>query len=414
MTTKVSMNAPAHTDLDLATAKQQLLHLQELHASGTLSLESYEQGKSLLERRILDIVLKVGSAEGIEAKLTNPAVSKPSNRLLMGLVGAILLIAASGYGWMRYSSSADQTTAATDIPFGQSTANNGSVGGTPHATNFDQIAAMTEKLSEKLKDKPQDAEGWAMLARSYSVLGRNPEALAAYEKAVSIRGDDAALLADYADSLAIKNDRKLEGEPMKIVERALKVDPRNLKALSLAGTHSFEKKDFINAVRFWEQVIAFGPAEDSIVEQVRSSLAEARQLGGLPVPAGKPEVTLKPSPETKTKTVSGTVSILPSLIRDIKPEDTVFIFARPTQGSRMPLAILQKQVKDLPITFTLDDSMAMSPAAKLSQSERVTVGARVSRSGNAMPQKGDYVGQSGDVAIGATGLVIEIKDAVRQ
>jgi cytochrome c-type biogenesis protein CcmH len=101
------------------------------------------------------------------------------------------------------------------------------------------------------------------------------------------------------------------------------------------------------------------------------------------------------------------------MAKQAKPEDTVFVFARPAEGARMPLAILRKQVKDLPLQFTLDDSMAMSPANALSGASKVVVGARVSKSGNAMPQPGDLSGQSAPVSVGASGLQIEIREAVK-
>jgi cytochrome c-type biogenesis protein CcmH len=398
--------------MDITAAKQQLQQLAEFHASGALSREAYDEGRTQLERRILDWVLRDASeGEAVGAPSAKP-LAGPSRRLLTMLAGVVVLVAAAGYGWTVYSSSGAAGTVASGLEGGGATAGDGAGVGKPHATNFDQIAAMTEKLAVKLQDKPQDAEGWAMLARSYSVLGRNPEAIKAYEKAVALRADDAVLLADFADALAIKNNRSLAGEPMKLVERALKIDPRNLKALSLAGTHAFEKKDYAGAVKFWDQVVQFGAADNSFVEQVQPSLAEARQLAGLP-PAAKVAAPAKPTADSAGQTVSGIVSLAPALSREAKPEDTVFIFARAAEGSRMPLAILRKQVKDLPIQFTLDDSMAMSPATKLSQAGRITVGARISKSGNAMPEPGDLAGQSSVVAVGSKGLSIEIREAFK-
>jgi cytochrome c-type biogenesis protein CcmH len=249
-----------------------------------------------------------------------------------------------------------------------------------------------------------------MLARSYSVLGKHPEALKAYEKAVGLRKDDATLLADYADSLAVKNNRALDGEPMKQVERALKLDPRNLKALSLAGTHAFNKKDYAGAVRNWEKVVQFGAADNTLVQQIQPGLAEARNLAGLPA---APSLDSGKNAVPAEATVSGTVTLAPELRKLAQPEDTVFVFARAAAGSKMPLAILRKQVKDLPLQFTLDDSMAMTPANALSGVPQVIVGARVSKSGNAMPQSGDLSGQTGAVKVGATGLKLEIKETVK-
>jgi cytochrome c-type biogenesis protein CcmH len=262
-----------------------------------------------------------------------------------------------------------------------------------------------------MQEQPNDAEGWSMLARSYSVLGRHPEALAAYEKAVALRKDDPSLLADYADSLAVKNNRNLEGEPMKLVERALKLDPKHLKALSLAGSYAFARKDYLGAIKHWEKVVAIGPADNAFVQQFGPAIAEARDLAGLP-PVAKP---LDSTPPTALagRTVSGRVTLSAALAKQAQPDDTVFVFARPAPGAGMPLAILRKQVKDLPLDFTLDDSMAMSPANALSSSSKVVVSARISKSGNAMPQPGDLSGQTAEVNVGASGLRIEIKDVVK-
>ena len=101
-----------------------------------------------------------------------------------------------------------------------------------------------------------------------------------------------------------------------------------------------------------------------------------------------------------------------ALTAKAQPDDTLYVFARPAEGSRMPLAVLRKQVRDLPLTFTLDDSMAMSPAARLSSTPRVIVGARISKSGSAVPQPGDLQGLSAPVAPGTTQLKIEIAEQV--
>jgi cytochrome c-type biogenesis protein CcmH len=107
--------------------------------------------------------------------------------------------------------------------------------------------------------------------------------------------------------------------------------------------------------------------------------------------------------------VSGTVSLTPALRKLADPEDTVFIFARAGEGSRVPLAILRKQVKDLPYSYRLDDSLSMSPAAKLSLAKTVVIGARVSKTGQAAPQPGDFEGLSGPVSVGAKSVEVEIR-----
>jgi cytochrome c-type biogenesis protein CcmH len=106
------------------------------------------------------------------------------------------------------------------------------------------------------------------------------------------------------------------------------------------------------------------------------------------------------------------VSLSPALAAKAQPGDTVFVFARPADGARMPLALLRRQVKDLPLNFDLDDSLAMSPQARLSSVQRVVVSARVSKSGQAQPQPGDFEGSSAAVAVGATGLKLVIERVV--
>jgi len=167
-------------------------------------------------------------------------------------------------------------------------------------------------------------------------------------------------------------------------------------------------------VKIWEKLVQIGPRGNVFAVQVEPAIAEARNLAGMP-PASKPAGAASSASvgAIGKGTVSGTVSLSPGLASKVQPDDTVFIFARAAQGSRMPLAILRKQVKDLPYVFRLDDSMAMSPANALSGAEKIVVGARVSKSGNAVPQAGDYAGLSKPVSVGAVDVKLEIADEVK-
>jgi cytochrome c-type biogenesis protein CcmH len=407
---------------DIPPLRRQLLQLKELHDSGVLQAAAYEEGKTAIERQIVDQVMSGASdSPATPAPVPGGAPPQPASQggprrsrtLLVSLGAGVLVLAVAGYWTMG---SPDQIGSG---PSGEPVAGAGNGGQVaPHSTSQEQIAGMAEKLAQRMKDTPDDAEGWAMLARSYTVLGRHPEALVAYEKAVKLRQDDAPLLADYADSLAVRNGRKLAGEPMKWVEAALKLDPRNPKALALAGTDAFDRKDYASAVRYWDQVVQFGAPDSSYVQQVRAGLEEARQLGGLPAATGAgggndgtPAAASMVLPGTS---VSGKVTLSPDLASLASPDDTVFIYARAADGGqRMPLAIVRLQVKDLPANFTLDDSSSMSPAARISGVKKVVVSARVSKSGQAMPAPGDLTGQSSPVDVGATGMVIDIRERVQ-
>ena len=273
---------------------------------------------------------------------------------------------------------------------------------TEAAPTQEQVEAMVAKLAARMQEKPDDPEGWNMLGRSYMNLGRPEDALAAFKQAIKLKPDDANILTEYADALAVKNGRTLDGEPTQLLDRALKLEPDNLKALALAGTAAFNRGDFATAVKHWERVALVGPANGELVEMARSGVAEARERGKLPAAAA----AANPGPGPG---LTGTVRLAAALKAQAAPEDTVFIFARPAEGARMPLAIVRTQVKNLPFDFKLDDSQAMSPASRLSGAKRVIVGARISKSGEAMPQPGDLEGLSAPVDVGAAGVVVEIK-----
>jgi len=390
--------------------KGQLQQLKELLDSGVLPKDQYEQSKAKLEKRILEAVMNgtTPSPSIAAGRPTTQAAAKarPSALLIALVTSFVLVVSVGGYLWKRSGgpmvAAGEQSPVAPEVSAEQK-------------ASSDQIAAMVDKLAQRMKEQPDDPEGWSMLARSYVVMGRNDEAIDAYAKATALRKDDAGLWADYADALAVKNNRSLAGEPIKLVERALKIDPKNLKALALAGAHAYDRKDFAGAVQQWEKVVQYGPADNAFVQQFGPAIDDARALAGMP-PAAKPlDAAPKPGPIAPgaATSVGGRVSLSAALAKQVSPDDTVFVFARPSPGTGMPLAVLRKQARDLPFDFTLDDSMAMSPANALSASSKVVVSARISKSGNAMPQPGDLTGQSGEVSVGAQGLQIEIKNVIK-
>src|SRR5712664_2997038 len=222
---------------------------------------------------------------------------------------------------------------------------------------------------------------------------------------------DAQLLADYADALAKAQGRTLQGEPEKIILRALTIDPDNVKALLLAGTAAFNRSDHPAAIRHWKRVLGLLPKESDMIQRVQASIAEARSLAGSP--GGKAQVA-KPAQARGGSRVSGVVRLAPELAGKVSPGDTVFIFARAAEGPRVPLAVLRKRGSDLPAEFTLDDSMAMAPQMKLSAFPRVVIGARVSKSANANPQAGDLQGLSAAVKVGANSVSVLIDTELRE
>jgi cytochrome c-type biogenesis protein CcmH len=398
---------------------------QELHArQAGLAPEALAAERAALEQRIVAAVVDDGTAGPAPATNGNPAarsVASPapavpparvSGRLWATATAFVLALAGAGYAWKG------SPRAVGTPPPGFDTSEGGAAGGARHAGN-EQLDALVKQLQERLTQQPGDVEGWALLARSQMALGRYAEASAAYEKARALKPDDAGLLTDHADALGVLNGRTLEGEPARLLERALKIDPRHIKALVLAGTLEFQRGNYAAAQKRWEEVVKIGPAGDGLVELAREGATQAQarqqQAGAAPARPG-PGAAAPPAPVAAAGGVSGTVRLSAALKARASPDDTVFIFARAAEGAPgggMPLAIMKKRVADLPAAFTLDDSQAMSPAARLSTAKQVVVTARISKSGQAMPQAGDLEGSSTAVAPGARDVVVEIS-AVRR
>ncbi len=345
--------------------------------------------------------MKNPAAKSVDVEQEVPA-QRPSTRMVLLIVATVFAVAAGGYattGTPDYDARAAKAVA-------QEHTNTAAASGMPDAT---QLAAMVEKLAARLKAEPEDVKGWSMLGRVQLVRGLPAEAVTAYQQALALRTDDASLLTDYAEALAMKNGRTLAGEPTKLVNRALMLDPNHGKALALAGSAAFERSDYASAITLWEKLLAVSPPEAEFAAQVRASVAEARQLAGQTPQAAAAPV---PPPAPATASVSGKVTLAPAMSARAAPDDTVFIVARASEGPRVPLAVLRRQVKDLPISFTLDDSLAMAPTMKLSNFSKVIVIARISKSGQAMPVAGDITGQSAVVEVGAKALQIEMSEVV--
>lgn len=281
------------------------------------------------------------------------------------------------------------------------------------ALSPDRVQRMIDEVTLRVQKDPKDSSAWALLAHSYDMLGKFDESSKAYAKLVELMPGNAQVLADYADALAVSKGRSFKGEPEQLLKRALAADPKNLKALLLAGTDAFDRQAYGDAIGFWERARAVS-TDAAVTRQIDSGLAEARVLGSRAGASAPATATASRKPATAVvaagREVTGRVSLSAALQAKASPDDTVFIFARSTLGSRMPVALLRKKVRDLPLDFRLDDSMAMVPEIKLSALSAVVVGARVSKRGDATPHTGDLQGLSSPVAVGSRGVQIQITE----
>lgn len=399
---------PTNT-LPLDELKRQRAELDKLVAQGVLNADAAREAAAKLDKAIVDAVMS-GPTPAVAA--APGATAGPSRKLVLGITAFVLVFGLLGYAWrgnfdgLRVGPGDSGPVAAAGE------------GGNGHAVSNEQIQAMVDKLAERLKERPDDADGWAMLGRSYAALNRPADALAAYRKVAELRPKDAQALADLADGLAVANNRSLEGEPERLIMEAVKLDPRNVKALALAGTVAFNRNDFKGAAGYWQQAVDASEPNSEFARQLQVAVDEARNRaapgGSAAAPAPATAEAVKPAPTAAGgAAVAGRVVLAKSVQDKVAPGDTLFIFARASAGPKMPLAILKKQAGDLPVDFMLDDSLAMSPAAKLSSAGQVVVGARISKSGNAMAQPGDLQVLSAPVPLGTKGLTLEISEVVR-
>jgi len=371
----------ARDDVNALIYREQLAELRAERERGAMGEDQFQRAVRDLERRI---VAESGAA-------ASAAAGGPHALAAVVVALAIPLVAGLGY-WRLGAPDALQPGATEAMA----------------QPDAGQVEALVEKLWDRLKQSPEDAEGWALLGRSLAALGQHERAAQAYAQAARRLPNDANVLADYADALAVTRGRKLEGEPMLLVRRALAADPQHLKALALAGAGEFQAGNHAAAAVHWKKVLALLPPDSEFARQLQASLDEAEQLSS----AGKPAAPAGKAPQKQQAALRGTVSLDPKLAAAAAPGDTVFVIARPAEGGRMPLAVARTTVSALPYQFTLDDSMAMAAGTKLSEQAKVVVVARISKSGQPMSQKGDLEGASAAVPPTASGLSVVISKTV--
>ncbi|MGH8620347.1 MAG: c-type cytochrome biogenesis protein CcmI [Burkholderiales bacterium] len=280
-------------------------------------------------------------------------------------------------------------------------------GGAGHSMDEAGLRKGIATIKARLAAQPQDAEGWIMLGRSHMLLKEHAEGAAAYARASALLPREPALMADWAEAIALSRNFKLAGEPEQLALRALAIDPDQPKALAIAASAAGERGDPKIAAAYWRRLVALFPAGSAEGQQIEA-LAAKLEAEAKPGGAAKRAAPAK----TAAETIRGRVSLAPALAAKVGPTDTLFIVARSDDGTPMPLAVIRGTARELPRDFMLDDSLAMSPARKLSQATGVRLEARVSKSGDARAQPGDLRGTSVTVKPGARGVKLVIDQVV--
>ncbi len=398
--------------VNVTVYRDQLVELDRDLQNDILNEEQYNKSKQELQQRMLqDIPESEGKAIKKTKKIYNIAMSTVITMTLPLAAVYLYLELGDTRGLLPQAQLANATqmqrAAGDDSPAGH-----------------DNFSSVVENLIARLSDNPEDIEGWVMLGRTYAIMGRYNEASNTYQKLSELVPNNAQILSDYADVLAMKNQGSLSGRPAELINEALLADPEYPKALALAGTAEFEQARFEQAAEHWEKLLTVIPDDSELAKSVSASITEARLLasGEIEMQPAQPAVAVVQEPdvvetvavaEPTTPSLSGQVAISGTMVSKASPSDTLFIYARAKTGSRMPLAILQMTVSDLPATFTLTDGMSMRPAVKLSSfPDEIVIEARITRSGQAMPTSGDLQGFSEPVKVGANDISIVIDQQI--
>ena len=392
---KVKSNTVARDAANLEILRDQINEMDVDLKNGLLSADLHEQGKSELQSRVLE---EVGDVTSDEVETAHSRY-----KILAIVISVLLPVFAVGVYTQVGNLDAFSDRAAhagmSDI---------GAVGGST------SISA----LEQKVEANPADGESLLLLARTYMEAERFADSAKAYENLTQYISDEAWIWADYADALAMAQNQSLRGKPTELINKALSLDPDSMKGLALAGSAGMERGDFAAAIKHWERLRSLLPADSEDAKMIENGLAEARQMmsriKGGKVPMALEQIT--PPAQTASsgkERITGKVTLSDSLKGKYSPDDTVFVLARAAEGPKMPLAIVRKQVRDLPFTFELDDSMAMQPQMKLSAFDKVVVVARISKSDTAIPEAGDAQGFSQTMSPGAKGVSLKIDQIVK-
>lgn len=373
----------------LKVLREQRAELEAERSAGRIDEAAYAQTLGELERRALD------EASAPEAAVANA----PARGWAVVLAVALPLASLALYLVLGNPAGVDPANTA---PQQQARI-------TP-----EQIDAMVASLAAKVKANPDDVEGAQMLGRSYMVLGRYAQAVEVFSGLATKLPQDAQVLADWADALASANDQKLAGEPEKLIQRALALDPGNVKALALAGTLAYEKGDYKNALGPWEKILGHVDPQSDFGRSIQAMANDARQRAGMPVQAAaaaqSPQLAQAEPVAAAASGIQlkGHVTLAAALKAEAKPDDTVFVFLRPAEGGR-PIAALRLSVADLPteVDFAKASLMLQGPLP-----DKLVAGARISRSGNPLPQSGDLQGLSERFSPGAGEVQIAIDQKV--
>lgn len=388
---KARVAKAARRDINIAVYRDQMKELAADRANGLLSEEQYQTSKVELEGRLAEDALAQDAQE--------KAPEQTGGRKLGYALAGILPAAAFGLYFVM-----GNPTALTAIAEAQA-----NPAMNPEAQGQHDIMKMIQQVEEKTKTDPNNAEAWAILAKTYAAVGHWPEALQAYEKAYALKPDTPSIMTGYAEALAITNNRVLQGKPIQLVLQALEKDPEDIKGLELAGISAFQDKGYAKAAYYFKRLLKLVPAESPYAQDIAQAQKEANRLAmtGMTGMDNLSDPTAGEKPAAAGAVVHGHVEIAPALKARVSANDVVFLFARSAAGGA-PVAAIRSNAGKFPLEFELSDAMAMNPDNKLSNFKEVSLTARVAKSGDPKGAAGDLEGTVAKVKVGSKNIKLVI------
>lgn len=361
-------------NLNLSVYRQQLQELEGDRDRGLVTEDQMERARMDIERALL--------SEVPEQPAAATKTSAGSRFLPMVLVSVtVIAVSVPVYMHIGYPDRLGEPPAANE-----------------EMPSPEEIIAI---LEQRLEQDPEDNRAWLILAQAYSALGRHDEAADTLEGLRERIGDEPGLLVRLANTLAMANDGLLEGRPARLIEQVLEQDPDNPSAMWFAGLAANQRGDYREAVDYWERLLPRLEGEPEAKERLQELIVGART--GMQDDADGNEV------ESPGVTIQ--VSLADGLEDRVGGDDTLYVFARAADGPAMPLAVVKHQAGELPLEVRLDDTHAMTPGARLSGHDSVTLVARISRSGTVQAESGDLQGEVTDVAVPAEAPVELVIDS---
>ncbi len=395
-------------ELNLTVFKQQLEELDNDLSSGILDQARYDDARKDLEKELLVDV------NGDQAQ---PATANSrSGKWIMSIALVIPLMSIGMYQALGEPEIIPRLAAT---PAAGNTAPDSAAphSSNPSMQNLPPMEELVKKLAVKMEQQPDNVDGWLMLGRSYMALKQPEAAIDAYERALQLSPENGTLLLAYAEALAQTAGNNFTGKPAAMIEKAYLLNPEDPNGLWMMGIVSYQREQFEQALDYWEKLENTLTPQSKEIASVQNAISDVRaKLGVEPeLPSIVSAMAVEEQPAqtgANNSAIEVILKLSPELAARAKPDDLVFIYAKAVTGPPMPLAAARKQVKDLPLTIILDDSMAMMPQMKLSSFSEVVVGARVSKSGSPSAQSGDLEGEIKPVKPGQAGPVMVTIDSV--